>query len=100
MRALGHMSFSLLTSLYYKYVSIYPTTICNKGKFPTQRAPLIASNLPHYFYFYFHFYFTFYFYLYPYIFYYTKQYALSYLIIFITLNNHVIVVHTCVDVAP
>jgi len=27
-------SFSLLTSLYYKYVSIYPTTICNKGKFP------------------------------------------------------------------
>jgi len=28
-------SFSLLTSLYYKYVSIYPTTICNKGKFPT-----------------------------------------------------------------
>ena len=28
-------SFSLLTSLYYKYVSMYPATICNKGKFPT-----------------------------------------------------------------
>ena len=26
---------TLLTSLYYKYVSIYPTTICNEGKFPT-----------------------------------------------------------------
>ena len=34
------------------------------------------------------------------IFYYTKQSVLSYLIIFITLNNHVIVVHTCVDVTP
>ena len=28
-------SFFLRTSLYYKYVSIYPTTICNEGKFPT-----------------------------------------------------------------
>ena len=28
-------SFSLLTSLYYKYVSIHPTTICNEAKFPT-----------------------------------------------------------------
>ena len=27
---------SLYLSLYYKYVSIYPTTICNKGKFPTE----------------------------------------------------------------
>jgi len=26
-------SFSLLTSLYY--VSIYPTTVCREGKFPT-----------------------------------------------------------------
>jgi len=34
------------------------------------------------------------------IFYYTKQSVLSYFIIFITLNNHVIVVHTCVDVTP
>jgi len=28
-------SFSLITSLYYKYVSIYPTTIRDEGKFPT-----------------------------------------------------------------
>jgi hypothetical protein len=33
------------------------------------------------------------------IFYYTKQ-LLSYFIVFIILNNHVIVVHTCVDVTP
>jgi len=30
----------------------------------------------------------------------TKQFVLPYLIIFIILNNHVIVVHTCVDDNP
>ena len=34
------------------------------------------------------------------IFHYTKQFVLSYFIIFIIPNNHVIVVHTCVDVTP
>jgi len=34
------------------------------------------------------------------VFYYIKQFVLSYFIIFIILSNHVIVVHTCVDVTP
>jgi len=58
--------------------------------------------LSHYFYFYFLFLFLLLLLIFIYIliiFYYTKQSVLSCLITFIILNNHVIVVHTCVDVA-
>jgi hypothetical protein len=75
-----------------------PLSVTNEN-FPLKRVPLIASNLPHHFYFYFYFYFKYL--LYPYYVFYTKQYVLPYFIIFIIINNHVIVVlYTLVLMSP